>query len=273
MNLLCCVCDMDGTVLNSKNRLDDEVRDVLLSLRDRGIRLVIATGRTNLQIREYVSVLELDAPVITCNGGVVTDAKSGEILSVQYFEPAKIQTMVEFCKAQNLDFLLYSTEYVYFSENSSRINKFLNYNQTVPEQFRVPIRPVCELPHFDNIVKILVTHDLSIMPKLKREWDDGSISIVSSGENLIDIMPGKTTSKGEALLKVCDILGISPQNVAVFGDSPNDLSMFRVAGFAVAMENAHADVKAEADFISTSCDEFGVKVGIESLIGTTAPAF
>jgi len=269
MQLLCCVCDMDGTVLNSKNQLPDETRDAMLALRSRGIRLVVATGRTNLQIREYVSTLELDTPVITCNGGVITDAKSGEILSVRYFEPTKIESMVNFCTTRRLDFLLYSTEFVYYSEGSSRIHKFLNYNKTVPEAFRVPIRPVSELPHYQNIVKILVTNDLAIMPELVREWDDGTVSIVSSGENLIDIMPGRGTSKGAALLKVCELLDISPENVAVFGDSPNDLSMFEVAGFAVAMGNATEEVKAAADFVSATNDECGVKVGIEQLLQTT----
>ncbi|MBQ3055787.1 MAG: HAD family hydrolase [Oscillospiraceae bacterium] len=273
MELLCCACDLDGTVLNSKNQLDDAVRDTLLSLRKHGIRLVIATGRTNLQIREYVSVLELDTPVITCNGGMITDAKSGEVLSVQYFEPKKIEGMVNFCLERNLDFLLYSNEYVYHSEGSSRILKFSNYNKTVPEKFQVPIRPICELPGFQNIVKILVTNDLSIMPELLSEWGDGTVSIVSSGQNLIDIMPGHGTSKGEALRKVCELLGIRPENVAVFGDSPNDLSMFEVSGYAVAMGNATDEVKAAADFVSATCDEAGVKLGIESLLKTRAPVF
>ncbi len=266
MKLLCCACDLDGTVLNSKNQLPDAVRDALLGLRDRGIRLVLATGRTSLQIREYVSVLKLDTPVITCNGGVITDAKSGEILSVRYFAPEKIRAIVHSALERGLDFLLYTNEYVYHSEHSVRILKFSNYNKTVPERFQVPIRPVCELPGFDGIIKILITHDLSIMPELIREWDDGTISVVSSGENLIDIMPGRGTSKGEALLNVCERMGISPENVAVFGDSPNDISMFSVSGFAVAMGNAADAVKAAADFVTSTCDEDGVKVGLAHLL-------
>lgn len=266
MKLLCCVCDLDGTTLNSKNQLPDETRDALLSLRDRGIRLVVATGRASLQIREYVSVLELDTPVITCNGGVITDSQTGKVLSAKYFAPKKAESMLRTCIERNLDFLVYTADYIYHCENSTRINKYVEYNKTVPEEFRVPIRPVAELPGYGNILKIFVTNDLSVMPELQAEWDDGTITMVSSGEGLIDIMPGNSTSKGEAVLKVCEILSIPPENVAVFGDSPNDLSMFRVAGFAVAMGNAHPDVKAEADFVSATCDEFGVKVGIEHLL-------
>ena len=45
-------------------------------------------------------------------------------------------------------------------------------------------------------------------------------------------------------------LGIEPGEVAVFGDSPNDLSMFEVAGLRIAVRNSYPEVLEKADIIT-----------------------
>lgn len=267
MDLRCCFCDMDGTVLNSNNRMPDETRGALLALRDRGVRLVLATGRSDLQIREFLDVLKIDTPVITCNGGVIKDP-SGKVLDAKYFDPADAKALISFCTKNGLDFLLYTPNYVYHSDGSTRINKYVVYNETALPKHQVPIRHIREFPQdgYSEIVKCLITHDLALMPTLESELNKNKIlSIVSSGDCLIDIMPGNATSKGDAVKRVCEILNIPTENTAAFGDSPNDLTMFRTVGFAVAMGNAVDEVKRAADFVSKTNDEFGVKVGIEHI--------
>ena len=52
------------------------------------------------------------------------------------------------------------------------------------------------------------------------------------------------------------------EKVLAFGDGLNDVTMIRAAGVGIAMENAEAEVKAVADWVTKSCDEDGVAVGI-----------
>lgn len=268
MELRCCFCDMDGTVLNSNNVMPNETRDALLALRDHGVRLVLATGRSDLQIREFLDVLQIDTPVITCNGGVIKDSISGNVLDAKYYDPVDAKAMIDFCTERKLDFLLYTPNYVYHSDGSTRINKYVKYNETAISKHQVPIRHIREFPQdgYASIVKCLITHDLALMPTLEAELNKNkALAIVSSGDRLIDIMPGNVTSKGEAVKRVCAMLNISPKQAAAFGDSPNDLTMFQAVGFAVAMGNAVEEVKRAADFVSVTNDEFGVKVGLEHI--------
>ena len=59
--------------------------------------------------------------------------------------------------------------------------------------------------------------------------------------------------------KVAEYLGRDPQDVTVFGDSVNDIGMFRLAGTSVAVSNALDEVKAVADVVLPhSNDEDGV---------------
>ena len=58
-------------------------------------------------------------------------------------------------------------------------------------------------------------------------------------------------------------MGISTDAVATIGDMENDLEMFRMAGFAVAMGNAADAVKRAAQAVTLSNDEDGVAAAIE----------
>ena len=73
--------------------------------------------------------------------------------------------------------------------------------------------------------------------------------IVRSGPIFLEFLP-KNSSKGNAIQKLAKQLGIDLQNVIAFGDEENDLSMFSVAGTAVAMANARDEIKRHADRIS-----------------------
>ena len=59
-----------------------------------------------------------------------------------------------------------------------------------------------------------------------------------------------------------DKLGLDPQYTMAFGDGGNDTTMIRKAGIGVAMGNAIDDLKKEADFVTTSVDEDGIRYAL-----------
>ena len=93
----------------------------------------------------------------------------------------------------------------------------------------------------------------------------GRIDVYHSEPYFLEAMPLGCT-KATALEMLLDKLGLSRENLMVCGDSGNDLAMIRFAGLGVAMGNADEDVKAQADFVSTSNDEDGVAVAIEKFV-------
>ena len=81
----------------------------------------------------------------------------------------------------------------------------------------------------------------------------------------MDVTPPGIT-KAVGLKKLADYLGVKQEEVMAIGDGDNDLSMIKYAGCGVAMENAIADLKAEASFITKDCDEDGVAYAIEKFV-------
>ena len=73
-------------------------------------------------------------------------------------------------------------------------------------------------------------------------------------------------NKGAALQALCRYLGIGTEEAMAFGDGSNDLSMIRIAGTGVAMENGVQGVLDAADRIAPDNDADGVGCVIETIL-------
>ncbi|MBT8348597.1 MAG: HAD family phosphatase [Sulfurovum sp.] len=72
--------------------------------------------------------------------------------------------------------------------------------------------------------------------------------------------------KAHAMQKVMEFLGRGHEEITVFGDSVNDLGMFKLAGTSVAVSNALDEVKAVADLVLPhSNDEDAVAKYLKSI--------
>ncbi|MEG2082431.1 MAG: HAD-IIB family hydrolase, partial [Oscillospiraceae bacterium] len=86
-----------------------------------------------------------------------------------------------------------------------------------------------------------------------------------SGQCWMDIM-NKGITKGAALQKMQQLLGITKQETMAFGDFYNDLPMLKNAKYAFVMENAHPEMKKHATHIAKNCNEDGVVKAIEEFV-------
>lgn len=80
----------------------------------------------------------------------------------------------------------------------------------------------------------------------------------------IDIMK-KGSSKANAIKILADYLHIHKEEIIAMGDGANDLPMFEVAGYRVAMENGNEKLKAQADYITTTNNQDGVAKALEEI--------
>jgi hypothetical protein len=92
------------------------------------------------------------------------------------------------------------------------------------------------------------------------------VSVTFTSPTSMDVLP-KGVGKGNALKKLAGHFLIPLEQIAVIGDYLNDLEMFKVAGYSVAMGNAPDEVKRAANWVAPSNDEEGVSLAILHLIG------
>ena len=112
----------------------------------------------------------------------------------------------------------------------------------------------------DDIFKIAVFEESGIendgYSKLEERFGE-NFNVQLSGKYWTDIM-NKGVTKGTALRTIENRIGVRYEETMAFGDGGNDISMLRHAGIGVAMGNAKEDVKASANYVTTSVDEDGI---------------
>lgn len=266
MKYSCCVCDLDGTLLDSNHVISQQNKDALQMLVQSGMNLVLATGRTDLMIKQYVAELGVKLPVIACNGGLIRDQKTSEILYMKSIDTEIAKALLHYCSSKNYDHMVYTIDKVYYSPGNQRIQVYQKHNLTTQESFKVPIEEMDQSNtnvYSDSVLKVLITHvDTTIIEELEALFNkEDKLTIVSSAKRTIDIMASNTT-KGGSLQYLAEKLDINLRQTIVFGDNFNDISMFTVCGFPVAVANAEDEVKRAAKLITLSNEESGVGYAI-----------
>jgi Cof subfamily protein (haloacid dehalogenase superfamily) len=258
------ICDLDGTLLNSAGEITYENRKAIELLKAKGKQVIIATGRHDLIANKYFYELDLTTPIIACNGALIKDILNDKVLYMKVIESMVALKVLNFCELNQLDYLVYTPNAIYYSENSKRINIVREYNNSVKKELQAPTYSVKALDTSnEDIIKILVvSQEENILEKLNESINkDGGLTIVPSGKGLIDIMsPG--ISKGGALVAISEYMNMDLEDTVVFGDNHNDISMFKVAGLPIAMANSEEELKQIATHITLSNDESGVSQGI-----------
>lgn len=269
MNIECCVCDMDGTLLNSKRDISENNVKAIRRLQERGVEIVLATGRTDLYVKDAAHRLGISAPVISSNGGMVRRIDSEEVLYHKYLPSEIDKNLAQYCFEHHEDMIVYSPDCVYYRDGSERVKIFQSYNQRVQPEFHVPLQVINqpeELP-FGKVLKFFLWNAAPERTDALKKLYQEQLAMVSSEKNAFDLM-AKGISKGEALRFLSEKMGFDLKKTAVFGDNYNDISMLKLAGHPIAMANAEEAVKGQAEYVTTSNDEDGIAYAIEHYILT-----
>lgn len=266
------VCDMDGTLLDSRKQISRVSLATLEKAREKGIFTTICSGRVHSMLTAYSRRLKIEGPLIAANGAVIFDTRDDKILFQKTIEPEAARALLMFCGQNGMDYSLLASKSSFFSRNSVRIRRFEQYNSIA----RIDGLPEIPLRFFsddysealsDDIYKILV---YELQPGQKKQTEayleqHPDLAWTSSEEGLLDIS-ASGVNKGEGVHKLARILGISESEICVFGDYCNDIPMMERAGLPIAMGNAHDSVKKAALAVTASNDEDGVARGIEKYI-------
>lgn len=245
--------DMDFTLIMPGKDVSEQNRQAVLALRENGCAFTLATGRTFYLIRKYCKDLKIDIPCITSNGGALYDPVTGNIISEDIPEET-VKQIVPFLIEEGVDIVGYSNEGVFFAPNSKRRDFFINYNKGVPDDEKAKMYDLPVNGPYPRFSKILTVGADEKMRDYLRSRPD--LECAASTGELFDIMK-KGISKGEALLRLADILNIPHENTIAIGDNENDLPMLKSAAFSIAMGGSPDSVLSCCNKVTTTCEEDG----------------
>lgn len=257
------VTDMDGTLLNSEGKISDETKNAIDLLKKNNVKIIIATGRLDSTVKPFYKQLNLDLPVISCNGAMIRHPFTKEVFYLNPLDRKNFLKLINTCFLFCKDLLVYGENTIFYTTECAPVKrlKFLNTKLAKDEQALIKeLKSFEELLDLDEtLVKILAinedTEKLNSLLKKLSDFED--ISAYKSSVEFVDIM-SKGTSKGDALEKFAKQNSISQEEIFSFGDNHNDKSLIEFAGLGVAMGNAEEDIKNIADYITLTNDENGV---------------
>jgi hypothetical protein len=101
MSLKAIVLDMDGTLLTSEKVIADTTRRKLIDMQNKGIKVILASGRPDKGMKPFARELELgkhDSVYISFNGSRVTNAKTEEVVFNQALDIKLTQEILKHLK-------------------------------------------------------------------------------------------------------------------------------------------------------------------------------
>lgn len=256
--------DVDGTLLNSENKISPRTRQALIRAGEMGHKIVIVSGRPTSAVKDLAKELEFDkfdGLLANYNGGSITDYSSGKVLANHNLERNLALEILD--KTRFLNIIIPYKDMILSDKN----HKFLQAESQLLGLEAKVVSDIRDKLDFDPN-KILFAAEIAKLeesiPFLVENFGNVT-SQVRSHRNYYEIMP-KGLSKGNSLLEIAKLYDIDQADIIAFGDEMNDFTMIEVAGVGVAMANAVDEIKEIADYVTLSNDEDGIGDYLEKFI-------
>ncbi|MEI0610836.1 Cof-type HAD-IIB family hydrolase [Brachyspira pilosicoli] len=254
-NIKLIATDLDGTLLNDDTKISDYNKTVLNKLIDKGIEIVIATGRPISAMDFYYKELKNNSESIVFNGAMVVD-KNFNCIFTNPLKKNIVDEIIDIYKEKYINdtsLNIYSIEKYIVAKDNFKIQ---THTEKVDKKNKI-----VGLENFnDNIEaqKIIILGENDILVDVKKNIDKlFTVHTSFSNPNFLEIL-SLDANKANALRWLCDKKGIDRKNVIAFGDNYNDIEMIEFAGVGVAMGNAENHVKKNAQYIADTNNNNGV---------------
>ncbi len=269
------ISDLDGTLLLPNGTFPKEYKERLNRLIDDGLQFTIATARNYDSAYPILYGLNIKYPVILFNGVYLADFHSGNIIEhTQFIDKEVVYGMLELANANQIEPFIYTfgeKHQVYYRKTNN--DGSLAYLNSLEKKGRV--QQISEFVFQDNenisgFLLIGTREKLEPIYKILKEIHFDHLNfyfaedVSMKGYFWLQSFHQQAT-KGNMVNKLVSRLNFTLQKTLVFGDYLNDLDMFRVAGYSVAMENALPEVKESANQIIGRNSEGAVMDFLESI--------
>lgn len=243
--------DIDGTILDHEKKIPGSTKLAVKELRENGVKVAIATGRSPLHAKEVIDALEIDC-YVTFNGAYVV--YDGRVVHETPFEIEHMEELIEFANKNDHSLCFLGAEGEGFTTINEFTEKALGSVKMKIADFGV------DYYKRKHIYQVITFHD-GVDVELYQN-NVSSVDYVKWHENAFDILP-KSGSKASGIIALVNDLGYDIKNVYAFGDGLNDIEMLQAVGTGIAMGNAEDAVKVHADFVTKDVAEDGIYHGLK----------
>ena len=272
------VTDMDYTLLNKEKKISERNSEAVRKAIEKGVHMVVATGRIYTSARVYAKLLGVSTPIIASNGAIIREAAFNNTVDTEktiFKDTLNKEAVVEMIRLSHKYglFCHFFTEDTIYAEKLVNVSlRYTEWNKYLGSEDQVQIKIV------DDIERALIQEEVKVLKAVVVDSDSeklqglrndiagtGIVSVSQSMKDNLEVMNIGVT-KGNAVKILANIYGIQREEIIAIGDNENDMSMVEYAGLGIAMGNAEESLKDVANYITGDYQEDGVAEAIERFI-------
>ena len=252
------ISDIDGTLITSNHEVTEATKAAAAKLYERGIELSLASSRPPRSIVPLADALKLSGPFAAFNGALVVK-RNGEVLARSVISPETIAGVKAIADSFGIAVWLYDDADWWAPWRDAFVDR-----EEHTSGFGPRIDGYAERITRDaNKLTVVGKPELVAQAEQQVLRDLGEkVSASKSKPRFLDVT-SYGIHKGTVVVRLAELLNIPAQRVAVIGDGPNDVEMFKQAGISIAMGQGVDEVKEAANYLTTSNDDEGWARGIE----------
>lgn len=252
------VTDLDGTLLNDNKKISKEDVFVLNKLHNKGIQIVIATGRNYYMAKRLIEqIINLNPVILANNGAIARKSETNEVLEQNYLNYNCFEKIYHRGLKYGLNPVLHVDEYssgydiIYESENFEEI--YLGYikkddarakrKKFTPNEIN-NILSVCYLSDFEKL------YEFYCEMKKDNNYNFNSLCNRNIGKKAMLEFLHLDGCKWKAVKKLANNLNVKPESIVSFGDDNNDIEMLKNSGLGISMINGTQECISAGNKIS-----------------------
>ncbi|MEV7795336.1 HAD family hydrolase [Streptomyces sp. NPDC087512] len=255
--------DLDGTLLRSDDSVSQRTRDALAAATAAGAAHIVVTGRAVPWTRHILDDLGYEGLAVCGQGAQVYHAGEHRLLTSVTLDRQLAGVALAKIEAE--------TGPLYLAASRDGLDGDVLVGPGYEVGGHLPALPFTEASDLWSapLNKIYIQHPTlsdDELAEVARQAAGGFVTVTMAGAGVVELLP-LGLSKATGLSLAARRLGLKAADTIAFGDMPNDVPMFGWAARGVAMANAHDELKAVADEVTSSNDEDGIAVVLERLSG------
>ncbi|MEW2620214.1 HAD family hydrolase [Streptomyces sp. NPDC048106] len=254
--------DLDGTLLRSDGSVSPRTRDALTAAAAAGAAHIVVTGRAAPWTRHVLDDLGYDGLAVCGQGAQLYDAGAHRLLTSVTLDRQVAGVALAKIEAE--------VGPLHLAASRDGLD-----GEVIAGPGYALAGPLPAVPFTDTsdlwaapLNKIYIQHPTlgdDELAEAARQAAGGFVSVAMAGAGIVELLP-LGLSKATGLSLAARRLGLKAAHTIAFGDMPNDIPMFGWASHGVAMANAHTELKAVADEVTSSNEEDGIAVVLETLL-------
>ncbi|MFJ3231308.1 HAD family hydrolase [Streptomyces sp. NPDC086787] len=255
--------DLDGTLLGSGESVSGRTREALAAATAAGAAHIVVTGRSVPWTRHILDDLGYHGLAVCGQGAQVYHAGEHRLLTSVTLDRQLAGLALAKIEAE--------VGPLFLAASRDGLDGEVLAGPGYALAGKLPTIPFTDVADLwaAPLNKIYIQHPTlsdDELAEVSRQSAGGFVSVAMAGAGIVELLP-LGLSKATGLSLAARRLGLKAADTIAFGDMPNDIPMFAWAAHSVAMANAHEELKAVADEVTSSNEEDGIAVVLERLLG------